>query len=140
MRLVVCGANRLAFLHVCFEFSSSFLQKYECIQLPLAALSQFLQILAVFFCATPVATILSFPSFLHSLSLLCNISSYFSVEQPTTGIDVPSCFGTFRGRARRAHAQSQLYPGSTKFAFTLHFRKSNLGSTQVKPTFREGLA
>ena len=27
-----------------------------------------------------------------------------------------------------------------KFAFTLHFRKSNLGSTQVEPTSREEMA
>ena len=43
MRLVVYGASRLAFYYVSFEFSPSFLQKYECILRPPAALSDFLK-------------------------------------------------------------------------------------------------
>ena len=121
MRVVVCGANRLAFLHAYFEFSSSFLQKYECIQLPPAALSQFFHIWVVFFCTNPVATILSFRSFLRSLSLLCNISA---------------CFVAFDVRPKDRVHRANFDLVQPKFAFALHTRKSNLGSTQVEPTFR----
>ena len=121
MRLVVCYANRLAFLHTYFEVSSSFLQKYKCIQPPPAALSQFFQIWAVF-CTNPVATI-SFRSFLHSLSLPCHISVYFSVEQSTTIIDVTSCFGAFDVRPEERMHGANFNPGSTKVCVYITFSK-----------------
>ena len=67
------------------------------------------------FCTNPVANILPFRSSLHSLSLLCNISAYFSVKQPTKVIDVTSCFGTFNVKPKER----------------MHGVKFNLDSTQV---------
>ena len=67
MQLVFNDAIELEYFGACFEFSPSFVQKYESIQLPLAAFAQFSELQAVFMHES-IKT--SHPPMLQSISLL----------------------------------------------------------------------
>ena len=64
-----------------------------------------------------------FDIFLDSVSLPCNISVYFSVEQPTTAIAVASSFGDIDLRPEERMRRANFNLGSTQVYVYTTFSK-----------------